>query len=255
MKWLPVLVLCLLAFVTSAETTRRQRSDAIVCLLNSRSSSDCASYEKAAEQIAAEAAKGYPLQQFVMAVLAHDNHEVPAMRLTNEARHRYLKASRQRLLTLAEKTNNGLAWYVLSLEKNDIKLLRRAVACQNVQALNALGIIILSDTRASDALRARALDYFRQAAEQHDPNGLFNFGNCLMTGVAGEKNPEKAFTYLLEAAELGNPVAMDSVAVFYDRGLGGVKADANKALLWQMRSRAAQGNQAAADWLEENHLK
>ncbi len=249
--WLAIFV-CSVLICLPLAASEAESSVAIVRLLNSRSSGDACAFDQAAQRIAHEAKQGQPLQQYVMAVLAEDHHASDALQLNEETRQKYLKASRPRILSLAHRTNNGLAWYLLSLETNDVKLLKKAADCGNVQALNALGTLVMSNPRASEELRRRAVSFFQQAAEQNDANGLYNLGNCYLQGFGGEKNPQKAFASLLKAAERGHPIAMDEVAAVYDRGLWGIPMNVQKALMWQMRSRAAQGHQAAREWLEEN---
>ena len=46
------------------------------------------------------------------------------------------------------------------------------------------------------------------------------------------KNPKKAFELLLEAANLGDPLAMDSVGGFYSSGQGGAEKSCSKAMEW-----------------------
>lgn len=60
------------------------------------------------------------------------------------------------------------------------------------------------------------------------------------------KNPKKAFEKLLAAAELGDPLAMDSVGGMYSAGVGGVQRSCSKAMQWFERS-AASGYGLAAN--------
>lgn len=53
------------------------------------------------------------------------------------------------------------------------------------------------------------------------------------------KNPAKAFELLQKSAELGDPVAMDSLGGFYGLGLAGVPRDCRKAMEWFEKSAAA----------------
>lgn len=53
------------------------------------------------------------------------------------------------------------------------------------------------------------------------------------------KNPQLAFERLLQAAEMGDPLAMDSVGGFYSAGFGGAERSCAKAMEWFERSAAA----------------
>ena len=102
-------------------------SDALVTVLNSPSASGAKTFAAAKAMVEREAAQGKPLQQFVVGVTTDDK----------ELAKKYLAASSERIRTLAAQKDNPLAWYLLSMEKNDLRLLRRAANLGNVQALKA----------------------------------------------------------------------------------------------------------------------
>jgi TPR repeat protein len=60
------------------------------------------------------------------------------------------------------------------------------------------------------------------------------------------KDPKKAFAKLQEAANLGDPLAMDSLGGMYSSGLGGTERSCAKAMQWFERS-AASGYGLAAN--------
>ena len=91
-------------------------SEALVTVLNTSNSVPIARYAEAVAVVERDAAAGKPLQQFVIGVTTDDK----------ALAERYLAASRGRILALAEKTDNPLAWYLLSLETNNCRLLLRA---------------------------------------------------------------------------------------------------------------------------------
>ena len=53
------------------------------------------------------------------------------------------------------------------------------------------------------------------------------------------KNPKKAFELLLEAANLGDPIAMDSVGGMYSAGQGGTEKSCAKAMEWFEKATAS----------------
>lgn len=232
-------ILSLLATLTS--------SDAVLVLLNSRNAVSPAIFAEARQIVQREADAGKPVQQFVIGVTTNDS----------TVAERYLDASRKKIKAMAIEKDNALAWYLLSVEKNDIRCLRKAASAGNVQALNALGLIVTEEASRSrnlppaavSNLLAQGFGYFRQAAEKRDPNGYVNVATCYLGGTGCQRNPEVAFAYYLAAAEAGHPEGMDSLSDCYRYGRG-VKRDEDLSLYWKMRARATRGDQPAAKWLE-----
>ena len=230
----------LLAFMSTTE--------AVMTLLNSPSACSPERYAEARGLVEDEAAKGQPLQQFLIGVMA-----------TNHARaKRYLEVSRPKIQWLAAEKNNPLAWYLLSVERNEMRLLRAAARGGNVQALNALGTIatqeIMRKTGASTNEVARVLKqsfaYFERAAAQNDANGFVNLGACYLNGLGCERDLPMAFTCFKTAADLGHPEGMDSLAAAYALGHG-VEKDMEKSAVWRMRAKAVRGDEAARKWIED----
>ena len=223
-------------------------TEALTCLLNKESSCGAPVYRRALEYVEKEAESGRPLQQFVIGVLTDDK----------EKSRRYLENSRPQILALAEKKNNPLAWYLLSVEKNDMKLLRRAADGNNVQALNALGSIVLESAFKKENLTAeeltRAQDesygYFRRAAAKRDPNGFVNLGACYLRGFGCAVDMELAFRCFESAAKLGHPEGMDNLSACYQFGHG-VAMNTERSLFWAMKARAVRGDAGAERWLRE----
>lgn len=224
-------------------------SDAVVRLLNSPSSCGKAAYDEAMSVVVRDARAGRPLQQFVLGVTTDDK----------ELAKRSLDASRERIREMAEKTDNPLAWYLLSVEGNDFECLRKAAEGGNVQALNALGTIGVSeamarrgaDTNRVDRALKKCFECFRKAARQRDPNGFVNLGACFMGGIGCERDMMAAVRCYEAAAAMGHPEAMDNLSAAYQLGHG-VEADASLSLLWAMRARALRGDRAASEWLRAN---
>ena len=232
--------LSLLLAMTSAE--------AVATLLNSANSTGPKTFAEAKAVVEGDAKAGKPLQQFVIGV-STDDRELAA---------RYLEASRGKIRAMAEKTGNPLAWYLLSLEKNDIGLLRKAADGGNVQALNALGTIVTSEAFARknithdelDSALTRCYGYFQRAAAQHDPNGFINLGTCYLRGFGCKQDMALAFECFKSAAELGHPEGMDNMSACYQFGHG-VEKSSERSLYWRMRGKAARGDESAQKWLRE----
>lgn len=222
-------------------------ADALVVVLNSKAASSVRKFDEAYEIVLREAREGKPLQQFVVGTTTDDK----------ALAKKFLDASRGKIRALATKTDNSLAWYLLSVEKNDMAFLRKAAAGGNVQALNALGLISTQEafgtnvtaSARSEAL-SRAYKYFLEAAKKEDVNAYVNLGTCYLEGYGCPKDECLAFLYYKSAADAGHPEGMENLANCYRRGQG-VDRDDELALVWDMRARAARGMSAAEKWLEE----
>lgn len=222
-------------------------ADALVVVLNSKAASSVRKFDEAYEIVLREAREGKPLQQFVVGTTTDDK----------ALAKKFLDASRGKIRALATKTDNSLAWYLLSVEKNDMTFLRKAAAGGNVQALNALGLISTQEalgtnvtaSARSEAL-SRAYKYFLEAAKKEDVNAYVNLGTCYLEGYGCPKDECLAFLYYKSAADAGHPEGMENLANCYRRGQG-VDRDDELALVWDMRARAARGMSAAEKWLEE----
>ena len=202
-------------------------SEAIIRLLNSRAAGSPKDYTQAAEIVAADAERGRPLQQFILAVVAMDADLPEKLRITPERRAEYLSRSRDKIRLLAEKKNNSLAWYLLSLEKNDMKYLKLAADGGNVQALNAWGTIMLTDAVRNVAVNtndvadtvSKCLECFKKAAGEGDANGLYNLGMCYLGGYGCEQDRNLAFQCFRTSAEKGHPEAINNMGGFYRDGI------------------------------------
>ena len=223
-------------------------ADAVATILNSPNSTDVQTYKEAQETVLREASEGKPLQQFVVGVTTEDK----------KLSGKYLEASRGKIKLLAEQKDNPLAWYLLSLESNDMDFLRKAAMRDNVQALNALGTIEMSQafspggmisTNDLPTILGHCFSLFKRAAAQNDPNGYINLGTCYLRGLGCEKNLPMAFECFQTAAKAGHPEGMDNVSACYQFGHG-VEKDSEQSLVWAMRGRAARGDAAAAKWLK-----
>ena len=223
-------------------------SEALAIVLNTRTSSSQDRYAAAVEVVERDAAAGKPLQQFVIGVTTEDDDKAA----------RYLASSRGTIKALAEKRDNPLAWYLLSMESNDRALLERAAKGGNVQALNALGAILVQEANSATGestnevrrLLREGFECFSRASERRDPNAFVNVGACYMNGIGCKRNLLLAFECFRTAAqEGGHPEAMMYMSTCFDRGIG-VKSDPEKAMFWRMKARACRGDKAAAKWLE-----
>ncbi len=224
-------------------------ADAVAALLNSSNACSARTYETARKTVMREAELGHPLQQFVVGVTTDDK----------SLAKKYLDASREKIRAMAEKKNNPLSWYLLSLEANDMKMLNKAAKLGNVQALNALGAILVQQafdnstapsTNNTEAALKSGFNCFKRATEQRDPNGYINLGACYLRGFGCKQDMPLAFECFRSAAQAGHPEGMDYLSACYQFGHGVARND-ELSLYWAMKGRAARGDKAAAKWLKE----
>ena len=218
-------------------------SNAIIRLLNSRAAGSPKAYEEAARIVREDADRGGVLQQFVLAVISREADVPEAARLSDGTRDRYLASSRDKLRRLAELNDNPLAWYVLSMESNDMSMLERAAAGGNVQALNAFGTIRLTEafkdvgisTNAMERIQKRAYKCFKWASDQGDANGFYNLGMCHMSGYGCKRDPKMAFDCFRTAAEAGHPEAINNLGGFFRDGIV-VRKNPELSVVWFKKS-------------------
>lgn len=238
LAWL--LAVAAFAALVQAEPTS---SDAIIQLLNSRAAGSPRGYAEAAGVVARDAAEGKLLQRFVVGVVSRDFDAPDELKVSPEVRNRYLDETRERIMTLAEQKNNPLAWYLLSLEKNDVKFLQRAADGGNPQALNAWGTRLLTKavyargvaTNDVDKLMARSYKCFETAAGQDDANGLYNLGMCKLKGYGCEIDKDEAYECFMAAAKKGHPEAINNIGGFYRDGIV-VAENPGAATIWFKKS-------------------
>lgn len=227
MKMKKALIFLVMLSVGAVPAGYADSSKAIVRLLNSRAAGSPRAYAESARIVARDAAAGRPLQQFVIAVLSGNGELPDDVRLSDKKRDEYIAASRKRILRLAEEKGNPLAWYLLSLERNDLRFLKRAADGGNVQALNAWGTITLTealrnpgvDTNDIDRILVKSFSYFKKAADQGDPNGFYNMGMCRLNGYGCAREPDLALQCFRSAASSGHPEAINNIGGFFRDGI------------------------------------
>lgn len=236
-KWFCCFVLVAMGLSVLADS-----SNAILRLLNSKASGSMRGYAEAAAEVAEEARKGRTVYEFLIAVISRDPEAPAAAKLDKETREKYLARSRAPIEALANKSNNAMALYLLSLDTGSTNLLRRAADAGNVQAQNAWGSYIFSQamihartTNEVEEVLGRAFDYFRRAAGEDDANGLYNMGMCHWRGLGVPRDEMSAFNCFRAAAEKGHPEAINNIGAFFRDGIV-VERDVELATKWFAKS-------------------
>lgn len=218
-------LLCAVAALLAVVRANADPADAIIRLLNSQASGSVRGFKQAAEEVAAEAKKNRPVYAYVLALISRMPSPPPAARLDEATRRKCLDSCRDKIKKLAHEKNNSMAWYLLSLENDDLNLLRRAADAGNVQAMNAWGNYLVTRAVSETADRGEvnrtlslAFDYFKKAADQGDANGIYNLGMCYLRGLGMPKNDQKAFDCFRSAAAKEHPAAINNIGLFFREG-------------------------------------
>ncbi len=206
------------------------QTNAIMRLLDSRASGSVRGFMQAAEDVATEAnaAKEESIRSlyaYVLAIISRMPSPPPAARLDEATRAKYLNGCRETIKMLADKKNDPMALYLLSLESNDHDLLRRAADAGNVQAMNAWGTYLITrvapaatDTNEVNRILGKAYGYFETAAEKGDANGCYNLGMCHLRGFGTPLDDKSAVKYFYRAAEKDHPEAINDLGLFFREG-------------------------------------
>lgn len=107
---------------------------------------------------------------------------------------------------------------------------------KSADAGHAKSQTLLAEVLDRAELNEEALSYYRKAADQGDPDGMFGYGAMLAAGEGLKaKNPVEGKRWILKAAELGHTQAVSVIGHAYLKGdLGLSENDRNtpEALHW-----------------------
>ena len=91
-----------------------------------------------------------------------------------------------------------------------------------------------------------AVRLFRLAAEQNDPDALFNLGRCYATGRGVPKDYREAEKWHRKAAELGQIASQNALGHMYLYGHPGVQKDPAEGAMWYRRAALQNDSLAQA---------
>ncbi len=111
----------------------------------------------------------------------------------------------------------------------------------------ALGEVYFSSFLGLPQDYAKAVYWFRKAAEEDHAEGQYNLGGCYYRGQGVAKDYTEAVKWYRKAAEQGYDKAQNNLGVCYARG-DGLAKDAAAAVKWY-RKAAEQGNAKAQFYL------
>jgi hypothetical protein len=126
------------------------------------------------------------------------------------------------------------------LEQRFADTLRRAEAGDTAAMYSAGEMYELGMGTGSD--RAKAMSWYRLAADKGHPEGAYQIGYAYYWGKAGlDKDRRQAHIWFLRAAQAGSQAAMPYLAKMYSLGQG-VPRDKQQAALWSARAAAGSSN-------------
>ena len=113
----------------------------------------------------------------------------------------------------------------------------------NAQSQYELGMAFLSGKLGGSNVNAKAVKWFRKAAEQNQTEAQIYLGICYAAGLGVTKDEAESIHWWRQAAERNNPKAQSILGSCYADGRG-VRKDEAEAVKWYRR--AAEHNHADA---------
>lgn len=125
---------------------------------------------------------------------------------------------------------------------------RKAADEGGIDALASLGICLLKGYGCEEDHKA-AVKCFAAAAAEKNVRAMNDYAFCLIHGKGTDKNEKAGFKLALEAAELGHAASQVMVGECYLYGWGVAKKAPQEARIW-LEKAAAQGNKRARRLLD-----
>ncbi|KAH0795861.1 cobalamin biosynthesis protein CobT [Histomonas meleagridis] len=158
---------------------------------------------------------GHVLAKYNLAILLLNNDKVQQN-----------KEKAMKLLKESAKENCYEAMYIYAyykfLDSNDdvdddeaYTYARNAANNGNINAITLCGTMALNKRGAIfDNPERTAVQYFKSAAKENEPNALYSYAYCLIMGLGTEKDMKKAEELLNKAMEMGHPLARNLIDQF-----------------------------------------
>lgn len=138
-----------------------------------------------------------------------------------------------------------------------VAFFRAAADAGDVKAAAILGNLLTLKLDGIDRNLDQARDYAERAARASDGFAVRQLAIDVLTGSFGEANPTRAADLMWTAAELGDPAANAMVAAMFQNGVG-VPADRDKAEAYLRRSAELGYTDAQlilGDWIIDRYAK
>lgn len=122
--------------------------------------------------------------------------------------------------------------------------LQKAADLNNAEGQYFTGLLLYESDSATEEDKEKAIKYYFSAAQKGNADAQATIGDGYYMGVIGEKDFKQAATWYQLAANQNHPFATNNLAGFYDRGLGGIKVDHEKAFKLFLRAAYLGSNYA-----------
>jgi len=115
--------------------------------------------------------------------------------------------------------------------------LQKSADLNNAEGEYASGLLLYENESATEEDKQKAIKYYFSAAQKGNADAQATVGDGYYLGTIGEEDHKQAAVWYQLAADQNHPFGTNNLAIFYAKGLGGLKADPEKAL--KLHSRAA----------------
>jgi len=132
--------------------------------------------------------------------------------------------------------------------------LQKSADLNNAEGQYFSGLLLYENESATEEDKQKAIKYYLSAAQKGNADAQATIGDGYYLGTIGEEDHKQAAVWYQLAADQNHAFGTNNLAVFYAKGLGGLKADPEKAL--KLHSRAAYlGSNLAQSAMGKYYLK
>ena len=122
--------------------------------------------------------------------------------------------------------------------------LQKSADLNNAEGQYLSGLLLYENDSATEEDKEKAIKYYFSAAQKGNADAQATLGDGYYFGMIGEKDFKQAAIWYQLAANQNHPFATNNLAGFYDRGLGGIKVDQEKAFKLFLRAAYLGSNYA-----------
>ncbi len=124
-----------------------------------------------------------------------------------------------------------------------MEMFENAAKLDFIPSMLKLAVIYLNGVEGVTKDSAKALDWFRRAAEKGNTEAIVALGAIHEQGNSVEKNPNESYKWYLKAAEAGDVTGITKTAMMLAEGVGTAK-DEKKAMEWYLKAAEKGGAHA-----------
>jgi len=122
--------------------------------------------------------------------------------------------------------------------------LQKSADLNNAEGQYASGLLLYENESATDEDKEKAIKYYFSAAQKGNADAQATLGDGYYMGVIGDKDLKQAAIWYQLAANQNHPFGTNNLANFYEKGLGGIAVDHQKAFKLFLRAAYLGSNYA-----------